>query len=150
MVSIEELILKIEDPANIKDSLAASGPYVLRKVFEMDKTVQEIVEHEGDAEELVLKRIQERREKEIDDITMACFCYILEKIGAEKAVPELGNVLSEVTEKRKGREMAFTQYFAVHTIKTLAKKPNLKADLDYPDEEIEKTIKEIKSSGGGR
>lgn len=148
MESIEELISKIEDPANIRESEAASGPYPLRLAFEMDETVQEIIEHGGEVGELILKRAQKRSEKEIDDITMACFCYILEKIGAEKAVPELGNILSEAAEVRKRGELSFTQYFAIHAIKTLAKQSDLKADLAYQDEEIEKTIKSMKSGGG--
>lgn len=145
MRSVKKLILTIEDPANIRDALAASAPHTLRLVFDMDKNVQEIIRSKDDVENLILKRVQGRSKKEVDDISMACFCYILEKIGSRKTVPKLGNLLSEIHETRKRGEMAFTQYFAIHTIKVLAKQPGLEANLIYPDDEIEKTIRRIKS-----
>jgi len=40
--------------------------------------------------------------------------------------------------------MAFTQYFAIHAVKVLAKQPGLRADLSYPDDEIARTIRRIK------
>lgn len=144
MSSIRELIQKIENPANIRDALAASGPHTLRLVFEMDGTVQEIIKNKAEAERLILRRIQQRGRRELDDISMACFCYILEKIGSVKAVPELGNLLPEFREIKNRGEMAFSQYFTIHTIKALAKQPGLRANLDYPDDEIEKTIRRMK------
>lgn len=160
-MSTEELILTIEDPAKISYALAASGPYPLRVAFEMDETVQEIVKFGSAAQEdtqknkqrasvgnLVLRRIQDRRIKEIDDISMACFCYILETIGFKEAVPELVNLLSEMYEIMKQGEMAFTLYFATNAIKVLTEQPDLRKDLSYSDREIEETIMRVESLRG--
>lgn len=153
-MSIEKFILTIEDPAKIRYALAASGPYPLKLAFKMDETVQNIVKFGLAAQEikqranvgnLVLRRIQDRGRKEIDDISMACFCYILEAIGYKEAVPELGNLLSEMYKIKKRGEMAFTLYFAVNAIKVLTKQPGLREDLAYSDKEIEETIKRTES-----
>ena len=152
---IEELVLEIEDPAKISEALAASGPYPLRIAFEMDKNVQKIIGFglaaqrqerghlEVDVGNFILERIQNRGRREIDDISLACFCYILEIIGFKKAILELGSVLSEMLELKRGGEMAFTLYFATHAIKVLTDQPDLREDLAYSDEEIVKAMRRI-------
>jgi hypothetical protein len=145
MSLIEKYILKIENPANISDALAASGPYTLRMAFEMDKTVQALIERGDEAGNLILKQIKNRGKKRIDDVSMACFCYILEKTGFRKSVPELGALLTETREIRKRGEESFTKYFAIHAAKVLAKHPGLKTNLAYSDDEIMKSVRRIKS-----
>lgn len=144
MSSIKELIQKIENPSNIHQAFAASGPHTLMIVFDMDETVQKVVESRDDVEDLVLKRIRYRDRKEIHDISMACFCYILGKKGSRKAVAEMANVLAEIHKMRKLNKMSFAKYFAIHTVKVLEKQPDIKNNLAYSDEEVDKTIKSIK------
>lgn len=116
----------------------------------MDETVQEIIKHREDAGNLIFKRIQDRGTKKINDISIACFCYILEKTGFKKAIPELGILLAETREIRKRGEFTFTKYFAIHATKVLAKHPGSRADLAYPDDDITRTIRRIRRKGRKR
>ncbi len=144
MIGIEKLVLKIENPAKIRNALAASGPCPLRVAFDLDETVQKIVESKGEVGEVILSRIQNMKKEKIDDITLACFCYILEKLNYKKATPKIVDLLVDLIEEK---DIVFSQHFAAHTIKILTGQKDLDlVNYAYSQEEIDEIITKFKAS----
>lgn len=144
MSSIEEMITLIEKPVNIREALAASGPYPLKVAFEMDKTVQALIKSKGDVEKNILNRLKQSKSKTLDDISKACLCFVLEKRKAKSAVTELSDIISEYKDSAKRDELAFAPFFAINAVKVIENHDDIRADYSYQIEEFESTLQRIK------
>lgn len=86
----------------------------------------------------------EYQKQNLKDITLACYSYILEKIGFNKALNVLIEVLGELIKKN---DIVFSQHFFTHTIKVMTNQPELDlVNFSYPNAEIEKTIEKSRRS----
>ena len=141
MSTISELISILKDPLKIRDALAASSPYTLRAAFELDENLQKLAKSKGDARDTVLKELRANKDSAFDDITLASFCYVLEKTGNREDAQELQDVVKRILKTAKHGELSFALYLAVHAAKVLLKAPDVKEALDYRDDEIKALIK---------
>ncbi|GAG32343.1 unnamed protein product, partial [marine sediment metagenome] len=133
----------IEDPKKIKLALAASGPLPLRLAFESDDTVKQLIEHKDAAGEVILNRLGAYKNQNYKDITLACYGYILEKVGYQKAISVLGGILDDLLKKR---EIVFSPHFFTHTIKVFTQQPELDTvNFSYSNTDIKMTIERLKS-----
>jgi len=140
---LKNLIEKIEDPANIRLAYAASGPYPLRVAFDRDDTVQKILKFKGEAGNAIVTRLNRRKDKKIEDISLACFGYVLEKIGYEEAPKVMVGLLKDLAGRR---DIAFAQHFATHALKVLTAQQDLNlVNYAYSERAIEDAIERFRT-----
>ncbi len=87
-------ISRLKTPENIVDALHASSPYVLRKAFERDPLVQRLFKSGNEMYAEVEAEIHQNASK-LDEITLACFAYLLEQADPNRVVRCLGAPFKE-------------------------------------------------------
>jgi hypothetical protein len=109
---------KIKNPENIRDALAASSSYVLLKAFDNDETVRRLIRGGREVAPLISREI-EQNAPQLDEITLACFAYILQKTDADAAVRVLAPLFAQsIAEPR----VLFTDV-AAHGLRQIAGLP---------------------------
>ena len=141
MEHIRELILRLRNPSNIRYALAASSPYPLRRAFDLDETIQKIIEQGELAGNEIIELLKTDTSTSLNDITLACYFYILEKIDYKKEINQLVNILDNLKEDET---KAFGQHFATHTIKKLTNQTDLDSNYYYDKTKILNTITFVK------
>ncbi len=138
MIDYGKKIEKIKNPENIRGALFASSPYVLKKAFEKDQTVINLIK--GGRE--VIPPISEELEKkglELPEITLACFAYILYKVDLKSAVKILKPLFTQAVEKPG----PFFVNFAAHILRQGSNLPIKPLELVYTRDELLEVLKVI-------
>jgi hypothetical protein len=131
MPKYQKAVQKLRNPENIKDAVFASSPYVLRKAFQADPVVQELV-REGPPVVADIERELAARADKLPDITLACLAYILSQVapadGAKLLAPALRKALDEGG--------PFFKHFATHLLRQEARLPVRPLQIFYRREEM--------------
>ncbi len=91
MDNLQGDLITLRDSANIRNAALASSPYVLRKIFAADPTIQRLIA----AGEKVIPLIREETLKEDlhhDDTTLSALAFIVENVNS-KAAPQIFGML---------------------------------------------------------
>lgn len=138
MANLEKDITALKDPANIKKALLASSPYVLRKIFAAEPIIQRLIR----AGEKVVPLIAEqtRGARKLDEITLAAYAYILEKVKADAAPEVLGAQFRKAVEKPG----PFFVHFAAHAMRSALRMPLKPLEMVYSPEELMETQNRIR------
>jgi hypothetical protein len=126
-------IAALSDPSSIKKAQLASSPYVLRKIFAADPTIQRLIA----AGEKVIPMIaaETRKAEHLDEITLAAFAYIVENINA-KTAPEILGALFRESMKKPG---PFFVHFAAHAMRSGLRLPIKPLEMVYTRGELIET-----------
>jgi hypothetical protein len=111
MADLKKDIIALQTPSNIQKSGLASSPYVLRKVFTMDPTIQRTIRAGEKAVPLIAEEL--KKWKKLDDITLAAYAYIIENVRP-LASPEMFGAMLKTLEQKGG----FFVHFATHAIRS--------------------------------
>jgi hypothetical protein len=133
MSSMLKDLTSLLDPANIKKAGLASSPYVLRKIFAADPTIQRLIT----AGEKIIPLIHEkiRKADHLEEITLAAFAFILENVKAE-AAPRVFGDLFRKSVKKPG---PFFVHFAAHAIRSGLRLPIKSLEIVYSPAELIET-----------
>lgn len=131
---LQELLNAIEDPTKIKDALYASSPYVLRKAFEGDPGIRELLR----AGSRLVPAIAEKLEAgdDLDEISACAYFYLLEHIGSHDAI---ARALSTPMRARLHRPSPFLSQFSTRAILKAMRRVQLRSPSEVysPVEVIE-------------
>lgn len=137
MTSYQDDIKKLKDPDNIKEAGFASSPYVLRKAFERDPVVQRVIKGRQKVAPLLIAELKQNG-RELDEITLACFTYILEKVDPTA----ISDVLTPLFEAAVDSPGPFFVHFAAHAMRQhMLNLPTEPAGTTYPQAELVQTMK---------
>lgn len=133
MADLKKDITAIKNPDNIKNSGLASSPYVLRKVFTTDPIIQRLI-RAGD-KVIPLINAEMRSSRNLKDITLAAFAYIIEKVQVQEAPQILKTYYPRAVEKPG----PFFVHFATHAIRSGLKMPVKPLEIVYSRVEMNET-----------
>jgi hypothetical protein len=140
MASYQDDIKKLKDPNNINEALFASSPYVLRKAFERDPIVQRMIRGRQKVVPLIIAELT-KDGLALDDITLACFTYILEKVDPKALVAVLPSLFENAVDSPE----PFFVHFAAHTLRHhLLDLPVEATGITYTQAELVQTLKLLK------
>ena len=128
-------VQRLRNPENIKDAVYASSPYVLRKAFVADPTVQKLVRAGPKAFNDIKHEFAVRAAK-LPDITLACLAYILNQIAPAKGAALVAPVLRRHVEKAG----PFFKHFATHLLREQARLPLRPLEMVYRREETQEIL----------
>ncbi len=126
-------VTTLRDPASIKKAQLASSPYVLRKIFAADPTIQRLITAGEKIVPLILEEI--RKAKRLDEITLAAFAFIVENVKAE-AAPQVFGALFRKSVSKPG---PFFVHFAAHAIRSGLRLPIKPLENVYSPAELIET-----------
>jgi hypothetical protein len=128
-------VQRLRNPENIKEAVYASSPYVLRKAFMADPTVQKLVRAGPNAFDAVKHEFAARGDK-LPDITLACLAYILMQIAPAEGAALVAPVLRR--QVKKGGP--FFKHFATHLLRQEAQLPLRSLEMVYRREEMQEIL----------
>jgi len=129
----------IKNPENIREAVYASSPYVLKKAFENDLTVNRLIRAGQKVVPLIAKELEANGLK-LPEITLACFAYILQEVDLKCASEILKPLFAQATEKPG----PFFVHFATHSLRQAVKLPVKFPDMAYTKAELSETLEQIK------
>ena len=112
MADLKKDITTLKNPSNIKKAALASSPYVLRKVFAADPIIQRLIKAGDKSIPLITE--ETRSAKNLNEITLSAYAYIVENIKAE-AAPQVFKALFQKAVEKPG---PFFVHFAAHAIRS--------------------------------
>ena len=127
-------IEKLKDPLNIHEASFASSAKVLTFAFESDPNVMSIVRAGQKALTLIAEEIKQHG-AELNDISLSCFAYILQKIDATAAVEILWPIYQKTIEKH----LFFSSTFVAHAIRKGIGLPVKDREFFYTQAELQET-----------
>lgn len=131
-------IERIKTPQNITEALYANSPYTLIKAFENDDTVRRLIRAGRQVAPPIAAEI-EQHGLEIDDISLACYAYILHKVDAASAARVLKPLLARTRETPR----LFSTAIATHVLRESAGLPTHPLDVVYTQSELAETLAHI-------
>jgi hypothetical protein len=134
-------LITLRDPASIKKAQLASSPYVLRKIFAADPTIQRLITAGEKIVPLILEEI--RKGERLDEITLAAFAFIVENVKAEAAPQVLGTLFRKSVTKPG----PFFVHFAAHAIRSGLRLPIKPLELVYSPAELTETLNMLAKEG---
>lgn len=140
MPSYVKDIERLKNPANIREAIYASSPYVLMNAFEQDATIQRFIR----AGRKIVPVIHEEIEKNglnLHEITLSCFAYILQKVDVASAVKCLEKPFTRAIEKPG----PFFVHVAAHTLRKGFKLTVKPFEAVYSRAELLEILEHIKS-----
>jgi hypothetical protein len=127
-------VQRLRNPANIREALYASSPYVLRKAFVADPTVQKLIRAGPNGFDEIKREFAARADK-LPDITLACLAYILTQIA-----PVQGAALVRPVLRRHVEAGPFFKHFATHLLRQEARLPLRPIEMVYRREEMQEVL----------
>jgi hypothetical protein len=133
MANLGKDLITLRNPLNIKNSMVASSPYVLRRIFVADPVIKRLIK----AGEKVIPLITEELNKSehLDEITLSALAFIIENVKVV-AAPELLGALFRKHVKNPG---PFFIHFAAHAIRSAFRLPIKSLEIVYSRIEIIET-----------
>jgi hypothetical protein len=142
-MDVKKEIELIKDPLNINEAVFASSPNVLKDAFDHDPHVRFLINAGKDVVPLIKKEI-DANGTTLNDITLACYAYILSRIDVAGAA----KVLTPFYQKAIHRPPApFAIHFITHTLREDGKLRLNSTKLFYTHDEQQETLKHIKAGG---
>lgn len=137
MPELRKELSSLRDPSKIQGALLASSPYVLRKAFSMDPTIQRLVQ----GGEKVLPWIAEelRQGEDLDEITLSAYVYVVEQVK-RSAVREMFAPLFRKSLEKPGM---FFNHFVTHALRSELNLPVKPLALVYTQAEQMETQSRI-------
>jgi hypothetical protein len=135
MANMQKDLAFLRDPSNIKKAGLASSPYVLRKIFAADQTIQRLIKKGEGVIPLIQNEIH--KNENLGEITLSAFAFIIENVRSEKAPDVLGNLFQKSI-KKPG---PFFVHFAAHAIRSGLKISIKPLEMFYSPAELIQTQK---------
>jgi hypothetical protein len=123
----------LRDPSSIKKAQLASSPYVLRKIFAADPIIRRLIAAGEDVVPLIVEEI--RKAKNLDEITLSAFVFIVERVKVE-AAPEVFGALFKKAVENPG---PFFVHSAAHAIRSGLRLPIKPLRVVYSQGELIET-----------
>lgn len=111
-MTLQKEIEILKDPGKIHEALYASSPRVLRFAFDNDPRVRAVITAGPPVVPLIATEL-EKNSRNLDEITVSCYTYILEKIDAQKAA----KILRPLAAKMIDRPGFFIPTFVTHALR---------------------------------
>jgi hypothetical protein len=138
MVNYREEISKIKNPENIKEAMYASDPRVLMVAFQRDPTVSKLIRGKSKVVPLIVEEL-EKNGLNLDEITLSCFAFILQKVDLDSATKILKPIFIQAM-KDPG---PFFVHFAANVLRQGNKLPFNPFDPLYKRAELLETLERI-------
>ena len=138
MVGYSRDVEKIKNPRNITEAMHANSAYTLMKAFENDETVRHLVQAGRQVAPVITAEI-EKTGLDLDDITLACYAYILGKVDPAFAARVLKPLLARTIDERR---LFFTDV-AAHVLRESARLPTRPQEMAYTKSELLETLARI-------
>lgn len=135
MPSYLKEVQRLKNPENINEAVFASSPYVLRKAFLADPTVQKLV-RSGPAVLADIKQEMSAEASQLSDITLACFAHILSQVAPVEGAAFLAPELKKVADKSG----PFFATFGTHLLRHAAQLPVRPIEMNYRREELKEVL----------
>jgi hypothetical protein len=135
MPKYQKEVQKLRNPENIKEAVYASSPYVLRKAFLADPTVQKLVQA-GPAAVADIKQEFAAGADKLSDITLACLAHILSQVAPAEGAALLAPVLRKTMDKGG----PFFKHFATHLLRQEVRLPVRPLEMVYRREEMQEVL----------
>jgi hypothetical protein len=107
----QALLEALKEPRHIKDALYASSPYVLRKAFDADPGIRELLRAGPGLATAVAEKLE--AEPALDEISMCAYFYLLEHTASRDAI---ARVLDTRTRARLRKPSPFLSQFSTRAI----------------------------------
>lgn len=133
-MSTHEDIATLKNPENIRYAVLASSPYVLRKAFERDPTVQRLIQAGRRAAPAIAEALE--RGSGLPEISRACLVYILDKIAPQMVKATVAPFF-RATIARPG---PFFIHFAAHSLRKAHGLPVRHGELHYTEAELNELL----------
>lgn len=135
-----KLLNAIEDPKGIKDALYASSPYVLRKAFDGDPGMRELLRAGPRLAPMIAQKLEAG--EELDEISACAYFYLLEHIGSHDAV---ARALSTPMRARLHRPSPFLSQFSTRAILQTTRRVELRSPSEmYSPVEVLEAIERFR------
>lgn len=133
MSNLQQDLITLRDPKNIKNAALASSPYVLRKIFAADPTIQRLIS----AGDQIIPLIHEEIIKDgtLGEITLSALVYIVENVNV-KASQQIFGALFQKSIENPG---PFFVHFAAHAIRSGLQLPIKPLKIHYSPSELIET-----------
>ena len=134
----------LKDPLKIHEACFANSAKVLTFAFESDPLVQSVIKAGRKALPLIAEEIKQHG-AELNDISLSCFAYILQKIDAAAAAEILWPIYRKTIEKR----LFFASTFVAHAIRKGMGLPVKDREFFYTQAELRETFEIVKAQRRG-
>lgn len=125
----------LKNPSNIHEAFFASSAKVLTFAFESDPHVTSVIRAGRKALPLIAEEIKQHG-AELNDISLSCFAYILQKIDAAAAAEILWPIYQKTIEKR----LFFASTFVAHAMRKGMGLPVKDREFFYTQAELRETF----------
>jgi|GEM_PF-1997665 hypothetical protein len=139
MTDYRKEIESIKNPENIQEAIYASGPNALMKAFKRDPTVGRLIEGGRKVVPLIAEEIEKNGLK-LDEITLSCFAFILQKVDLDSATKILKPLFIQAMKEPN----PFFVNFAAHALRQGLRLPVKPSDPLYTRGELLETLERVK------
>jgi len=136
MPKFQKHLQRLRKPEAIRDAVFASSPYVLRRAFSTDPTVQQLVQAGPDVVADIEKELADGGEQ-LPDITLACLAYVLWQIAPDRGPALLAPLLRRMLDEHG----PFFVHFATHLLRQQARLPVRPLEMVYRRDEMTEALR---------
>ncbi len=138
-MNIKQEIKTLQDPLKIREAVCASSPKVLTFAFERDPHVCAVISS-GPAAVPLIAQVIHREGARLNEISLACFAYILDRINRKAA----SEILRPLYPKLADQTNSFATIFVAHTLRAQMSLPVRDREFFYTPAELKETLQHLK------
>jgi len=132
-------LVRLKDPANIKEAECASSPYVLLKTFAADPVIKRLIK--GGARVVpLIQQILDVEADQLPEISLAAYAYILERVDKAAA----SRLLKPVFAARLRHPGPFFVHVVAHALRGPLGLPTRPLEVVYSKTELAETLRKLR------
>ncbi|MBI4888975.1 MAG: hypothetical protein HY821_00030 [Acidobacteria bacterium] len=132
-------LIRLKNPANIKEAECASSPYVLLKTFAADAVIKRMI-RAGKQVVPLIRQILADEAEQLPEISLSAYAYILEHVDQAEAA----RLLKPVFEARLRKPGPFFVHVAAHALRGPLGLPTRPLEVVYNKAELAETLRKLR------